>query len=97
MRASYPSIGAACARSSDLPCGTPSIISTSTTSPSSLLASQCAAVAPTLPAPTTVILFRLPIALRVLSKCRSAVGDQLAFSAQVVESGLIVGARPVLL
>src|SRR5262249_6913852 len=30
-------------------------------SPNSFAASQCAAVAPTLPAPTTVILFRAPI------------------------------------
>src|SRR5205085_7330517 len=45
----------------------PSMMSTSTTSPSSLLASQCAAVAPTLPAPTTVTLFRLPISFLVLS------------------------------
>ena len=61
MRTSKPSTGAASARSKALPCGTPSTISTRTTSPSSLAASQCAAVAPTLPAPTTVIFFRAPI------------------------------------
>src|SRR5262245_20689946 len=40
------------------PCGTPWTISTSTTSASSLSAIRCAAVAPTLPAPSTVT-FRL--------------------------------------
>ena len=40
--------------SSDLPCGTPSTMSTRTTSASSLSAIPCATVAPTLPAPTTV-------------------------------------------
>src|SRR5205085_10978076 len=74
-RASKPSTGAACARSSALPCGTPSITSTSTTSPNSLLASQCAAVAPTLPAPTTVILFRLPIILLQKSEVRGQRSD----------------------
>src|SRR6266404_2046110 len=54
-------MGAASARSRAFPCGTPSTISTRTTSPSSFAASQCAAVAPTLPAPTTVIFFRAPM------------------------------------
>ena len=66
IRTSKPSMGAASARSNPLPCGTPSTISTSTTSPSSFDASQCAAVAPTLPAPTTVIFFRAPISLYFL-------------------------------
>jgi len=54
---SKPSIGAACAKSKDLPCGVPSTISTKTTSANSFAAIQCAAVAPTFPAPTTVILY----------------------------------------
>jgi hypothetical protein len=37
-----------------------------------LLASQCAAVAPTLPAPTTVILFRLPISFLSLSSLKDS-------------------------
>jgi hypothetical protein len=45
------SMGAAWARSRALPCGTPSMMSTSTTSQSSFSASRWAAVAPTLPAP----------------------------------------------
>src|SRR3972149_12093274 len=44
-------------KSSDLPCGTPSMMSTSATSAKPLSASKCAVVAPTLPAPTTVIFF----------------------------------------
>src|SRR3989441_1259630 len=49
------------ARSSALPCGTPSMTSTSTTSPSSFSTAYWATVAPTFPAPTTVILGRAPI------------------------------------
>src|SRR6266513_4540523 len=57
-RESKPSIGADCHWSSALPCGTPSITSTRTTVRASCFsARRCAAVAPTLPAPTTVILF----------------------------------------
>src|SRR6267378_4209251 len=51
-------MGPAWARSSALPCGTPSMTSTSTTSPSSFSTAYWATVAPTLPAPTTVILGR---------------------------------------
>src|SRR5262245_44660551 len=54
---SYPSTGPAWARSSALPCGMPSTMSTSTTSASSFDAIQWAQVAPTLPAPMTVTLF----------------------------------------
>src|SRR2546422_1319775 len=58
MRVSNPSIGADCHWSSALPCGTPSITSTRTTvRASSFSARRWAAVAPTFPAPTTVILF----------------------------------------
>ena len=51
---SKPSIGPGLGMSRPLPCGTPSTMSTRTTSASSLSAMRCAAVAPTLPAPTTV-------------------------------------------
>src|SRR5438128_8773894 len=58
MRVSNPSIGADCHWSRPFPWGTPSITSTRTTvRASSCSASRWAAVAPTLPAPTTVILF----------------------------------------
>src|SRR5260370_37277627 len=53
------SIGMASSRSSPLPCGTPSIMSMSTTSASSLAAIQWAAVAPTLPEPTIVTFLRM--------------------------------------
>src|SRR5258706_15589771 len=57
---SKPSIGEASKRSSAFPCGMPSTwgMSTRTISPSSLEAAQCAAVAPTLPAPTMLIFAR---------------------------------------
>src|SRR5262245_20513491 len=54
-------MGAACARSSALPCGMPSTTSTSTTSPSSFSTAYCATEAPTLPAPTMVIFGRAAI------------------------------------
>src|SRR6516162_10192705 len=53
------SMGMACSRSSALPCGTPSMMSISTTSQCSFDAIQCAAVAPTFPEPTTVTFFRI--------------------------------------
>src|SRR5438105_1778267 len=57
-RVSKPSMGADSHWSSPLPWGTPSITSTRTTRrASSFSARRCAAVAPTLPAPTTVIVF----------------------------------------
>src|SRR2546427_3020174 len=57
-RVSNPSIGADSHWSRPFPCGTPSITSTRTTVRASCFsARRCAAVAPTLPAPTTVILF----------------------------------------
>src|SRR5690606_30551779 len=58
--------------SSPFPCGIPSAMSTRTTSrASSLLASPCATVAPTCPAPTTVILFAMvPFDSTVRKSCR---------------------------
>ena len=53
-----PATGVASSRSRALPWGMPSTTSTSTTSPSSRTTAQWAAVAPTLPAPTMVILWR---------------------------------------
>ena len=59
-RESKPSIGADCHWSSPFPCGTPSATSTMTTvRASSFSAMRWAAVAPTLPAPTTVILLTI--------------------------------------
>src|SRR5262245_39384469 len=58
IRASWPTTGAASARSRPLPWGRPSTMSTSTTSASPASAMRWAAVAPTLPAPTTVTLLR---------------------------------------
>src|SRR3954467_9447048 len=57
---SKPSIGEDSNKSSAFPCGIPSTcgISTRTISPSSLEAAQCAAVAPTLPAPIMLIFAR---------------------------------------
>src|ERR1051326_1377543 len=55
-RASVPLIGADSYMSRPFPCGSPSTMSTSTTSlASSLSTMRCATVAPTFPAPTTVI------------------------------------------
>src|SRR5262252_2709740 len=51
----------ASSRSRPLPCGTPSIMSMRTTSPSSFEAIQCAAVAPTFPEPTIVTFLRIEI------------------------------------
>src|SRR5579864_7884200 len=51
----------ASSRSRPLPCGMPSSTSMSTTLPSSFDATQWAAVAPTLPAPTIVIFFRIQV------------------------------------
>src|ERR1700679_3567485 len=63
------SIGRASRRSSALPCGIPSATSIRPTSASSLAAIQCAAVAPTFPAPTMVTFLRMSLlsvfALRV--------------------------------
>src|SRR3990170_3430657 len=56
---SYPYTGPDCIRSSAFPCGIPSTMSTSTTSQKSFSASRCAVLAPTFPAPITVIFFRL--------------------------------------
>ena len=52
-------MGMASSRSRPLPWGTPSMMSISTTSASSAAAIQCAAVAPTLPEPTTVTFLRM--------------------------------------
>src|SRR3989454_5314778 len=60
MRVSNPSIGADSYWSSAFPCGTPSITSTRTTVRASCFsARRWAAVAPTLPAPTTLILLSM--------------------------------------
>src|ERR1700738_2339061 len=53
----------ASSRSSALPWGTPSTTSIKTTSANSFDAIQCAAVAPTLPAPTMLTFFRIRILL----------------------------------
>src|SRR6476620_12511603 len=59
-RESKPSIGADCHWSSAFPWGMPSTTSTITTvRASSFSAMRCAVVAPTLPAPTTVILLTI--------------------------------------
>src|SRR5215470_12531546 len=55
-------MGPAWARSRALPWGMPSTTSTSTTSPSSRSTVYWATLAPTLPAPTTVIFGRTPMA-----------------------------------
>src|SRR5688572_3079564 len=57
-RASWPTTGAASARSRPLPWGRPSTMSTSTTSARPDSAMRWAVVAPTLPAPMTVTLLR---------------------------------------
>ena len=56
-REGQPQTGAACARSSALPCGTPSTTSINTTSASSFSAMRSAQFAPTFPAPITVTFF----------------------------------------
>src|SRR6478609_858289 len=55
------SMGMASSRSSAFPCGIPSATSIRTTSASSLAAIQCAAVAPTFPAPTMVTFLRMSL------------------------------------
>src|SRR3954451_4113043 len=57
-RASWPTTGAASARSRPLPWGRPSTMSTRTTSARPASAIRWAVVAPTLPAPMTVTLWR---------------------------------------
>src|SRR5206468_10522376 len=64
------------ARSSALPCGTPSMTSTSTTSPSSSSTAYWATVATTLPAPTTVILGRAPILSPYRPQLRHVLDDR---------------------
>src|SRR5208283_536708 len=59
MVESHFSMGMAWRRSRPLPCGTPSMMSMSTTSANSFDAIQWAAVAPTFPEPTTVTLLRM--------------------------------------
>ena len=63
---SYPCTGPACIRSKAFPWGMPSTISTSTTSAIFFSANLCAAVDPTLPAPTTVTFFLIVILLYFL-------------------------------
>src|SRR4029079_17046288 len=67
---SNPRTGLDSNRSSAFPCGIPSRMSTSTTSPSSFVAQPMATCSPTNPAPTTVIFFRM-----VLPGSTSEVGD----------------------
>src|ERR1035437_894499 len=73
-------MGSASCRSRALPCATPSTTSTSTTSASSLDAIQCAAVAPTLPAPTMLTFFRIFFSLLnrnvFLSSCAARLTSQ---------------------
>src|SRR5207245_9661682 len=77
-------MGPACARSSALPWGRPSITSTSTTSPNSFSTTYWATEAPTLPAPTTLILGRrlmtlsgsaLPTCMRAPLQLRHGLDD----------------------
>src|SRR6266542_784948 len=56
--ASKPSTGEDWARSSALPCGMPSAMSNSTTSPSCFSPMRCASVPPIWPAPINAILLR---------------------------------------
>src|SRR5918993_158819 len=60
MFTSLPITGIASNRSSPLPCGIPSTTSTRTRSAISRSASQCAVVAPVMPAPRIEILFMTP-------------------------------------
>src|SRR5438093_12891476 len=77
-------MGPACARSSALAWGRPSITSTSTTSPNSFSTTYWATEAPTLPAPTTLILGRrlmtlsgsaLPTCMRAPLRLRHGLDD----------------------
>ena len=65
-RASCFSTGAASVRSSALPWGTPSTMSTKTTSHKSFSARRWAVVAPTLPAPTTVTFLSITLSFILL-------------------------------
>src|SRR3954471_14490930 len=69
MKLSRFSMGMASSRSSALPCGTPSTMSISTTSASSLLAIQWAAVAPTFPEPTIETFLRMNSPQVKLQEC----------------------------
>src|SRR5439155_3840237 len=77
-------MGPAWSRSSALPCGIPSMTSTSTTSPSSFSTAYWATLAPTLPAPTTVILGRGYCVLRI-SALPSCI--PIPFSARCLQRG----------
>src|SRR5216110_1308429 len=80
-RESNPSIGADCHWSSPLPSGIPSITSTITTvRASSFSAMRCAVVAPTLPAPTTVILFTIILSLKLCAKVIRAAHVEQSFA-----------------
>src|ERR1700750_2418064 len=98
------SMGMASSRSSALPWGMPSTTSISTTSASSLAAIQCAAFAPTFPAPTTVTFLRMsllsssPSAANLLhvfdhSRCELAglnLGGALHLTLEVVSHELLL-------
>src|SRR6266849_6215185 len=77
-------MGPAWARSRALPCGIPSMTSTRTTSPSSFSTAYWATLAPTLPAPTTVILGRGCCVLRI-SALPSSI--PILFSARRLQRG----------
>src|SRR6266568_4259777 len=68
-------MGPACARSSALPWGRPSITSTSTTSPNSFSTTYWATEAPTLPAPMTLSGSALPTCMRAPLRLRHVLDD----------------------
>src|SRR5512142_1469400 len=71
IRVSKPSIGPDCHWSSPFPCGTPSTTSIMTTVRARFFsASRCAAVAPTLPAPTTATFPSIDSSLSLGDECR---------------------------
>src|SRR5437660_3334474 len=92
MRESKPSIGADCHWSRPLPCGIPSTTSTLTTvRASSFSAIRCAVVAPTLPAPTTVIL--LTIWVGIIEECAKVTRASHAIQLRELLSRPLVTAR----
>src|ERR1035437_5017662 len=78
-------MGNACCRSGALPCGTPSTTSISTTSASSLAMIQCAAVDPTLPAPTMLTFLRISFSPRGMVD--AAGSEQLTANSSHTEVG----------
>src|SRR5436189_5055105 len=90
-------MGPASSRSSALPWGMPSTTSTSTTSPSSFSTTYWATLAPTLPAPTTVIFARAVIRFSSRLQGRHVLDDLAAelralhFLGAFHEAGEVVG------